>query len=83
MSTGPDFGIGTAEPVGTTAPEEQGPLSAYWGYLAGAAHHKGSAAIEPPAPADHEALIEQALDLAGIHQAVYLAYCLLAERELQ
>jgi hypothetical protein len=57
-------------------------LSAYLGSLLGRAHARGALALGRPkaAPwslADQTAILEQAVSLAGIHEATYLAYCFL------
>lgn len=52
-------------------------LSSYLGALLGRAHRHGAtnAGQDPWSPGDREALIDQAITLAGIHEGAYLAFC--------
>jgi hypothetical protein len=53
------------------------PLARHLGTLLGMAHARG--AVRPPNeewnPGDRAGLISRAIALAGVHEAVYLAYC--------
>ncbi len=53
------------------------PLASYLGALLGAAHRRG-AKRKPKKPwseGERERLLEHAIGLAGVHEAMYLAYC--------
>src|SRR6185369_1987454 len=58
-------------------------LSAYLGALLGAAHRRGRSA-EFPTWTSHDCagILERAVALAGIHEAIYLELCLLARGAL-
>jgi uncharacterized protein (DUF2252 family) len=59
--------------------EELAPLATYLGALLGAAHRRGSAGKFPAWSAhDCGGILERAVALAGIHEAVYLELCHLA-----
>jgi len=59
--------------------EELGALAAYLGALLGAAHRRGSSGAFPAWSArDCGGILERAVVLAGIHEAVYLELCRLA-----
>jgi uncharacterized protein (DUF2252 family) len=53
------------------------PVAAYLGSLAAHAHQRGASkpSKRPWKKRERAALIEQAIELAGIHEAAYLAYC--------
>jgi uncharacterized protein (DUF2252 family) len=64
------------------SPEDAVPLARYLGALLGAAHRRG-ATRAPKAPwTDKQCsrLVHHAVTLAGIHEAMYLAYCDLVRR---
>jgi uncharacterized protein (DUF2252 family) len=59
------------------AAQDMEPLAAYLGALLGAAHRRG-AKRRPKKPwneRDRARLLVQAIELAGMHEAMYLAYC--------
>jgi len=55
------------------------PLARYLGGLLGNAHRRGGARVARRAwpRAERRALVERAIRLAGVHEAAYLAYCVL------
>jgi uncharacterized protein (DUF2252 family) len=55
------------------------PLVRHFGALLGAAHRRGAVRVPktPWAEVDRVGLVERAVALAGMHEAMYLAYCLL------
>jgi uncharacterized protein (DUF2252 family) len=58
-------------------------LATYLGSLLGRAHARGAVALGRPLPApwsegEQAALLARAVSLAGLHEAAYLAYCLLS-----
>jgi uncharacterized protein (DUF2252 family) len=55
------------------------PLARYLGALLGNAHRRGGARVERRAWSDaaRRALVTRAIRLAGVHEAAYLAYCVL------
>ncbi|HXK20353.1 MAG TPA: DUF2252 family protein, partial [Polyangiaceae bacterium] len=60
-------------------PEELGPLATYLGALLGAAHRRGrSGTVAAWSARDRAGILERAVALAGIHEAVYLELCCLA-----
>ncbi len=60
-------------------PEQLPELSRYLGALLGAAHRRGRAAEFPAwTAAQRGGILERAVSLAGIHEAVYLELCLLS-----
>jgi uncharacterized protein (DUF2252 family) len=62
--------------------EDLEPLAGHLGALLGAAHHRGAKRVpkKPWSPAEREGLLASAISLAGIHEAMYLAYCELVRR---
>jgi uncharacterized protein (DUF2252 family) len=58
------------------------PLARHLGALLGAAHRRGATQTpkKPWSVAEREGLLESAISLAGIHEAMYLAYCELVRR---
>jgi Uncharacterized protein conserved in bacteria (DUF2252) len=58
------------------------PLARHLGALLGAAHRRGARRVpkKPWSPAEREGLLASAIALAGIHEAMYLAYCELVRR---
>jgi uncharacterized protein (DUF2252 family) len=58
------------------------PLARYLGALLGAAHRRGAKRVpkKPWSLDDRQRLLESAISLAGIHEAMYLAYCELVRR---
>ena len=58
------------------------PLAVYLGALLGAAHRRGAKRMpkKPWRQEDHATLLAHAIALAGIHEAMYLAYCDLVRR---
>ncbi len=68
--------------VSSISPEDRIPFARYLGALLGAAHRRGVTRA-PKAPwSDKECkrLVHRAVALAGIHEAMYLAYCDLVRR---
>src|SRR5262249_21063174 len=60
-------------------PEELSETARYLGSLAGAAHRRGATSAPLRwSKKSRRRLMEQAIVLAGIHEAAYLAYCKLA-----
>jgi uncharacterized protein (DUF2252 family) len=58
------------------APEQLAPLASYLGALLGAAHRRGRAGeFQPWTAHDQGGILERAIALAGIHEAVYLELC--------
>jgi uncharacterized protein (DUF2252 family) len=59
------------------AAKDMEPLAAYLGALLGAAHRRGAKRRpkKPWSERDRALLLERAIGLAGVHEAVYLAYC--------
>jgi uncharacterized protein (DUF2252 family) len=59
------------------------PLASYLGALTGAAHARGAAKLPRKgwSRADRDVLIDRAIAVAGVHEAVYLALCKLARDE--
>lgn len=58
------------------------PLARHLGALLGAAHRRGAKRI-PKTPwheEDRKRLLDHAISLAGVHEAMYLAYCDLVRR---
>ena len=56
--------------------EELGPLSEYLGALTGRAHRRGALALDRRIRDDAlDPIAAHALELAGLHEAIYLAYC--------
>jgi uncharacterized protein (DUF2252 family) len=66
----------------STSPADRLPLARYLGGLLGAAHRRGSTRIpqSPWSPKERARVREKAVALAGIHEAIYLAYCDLVRR---
>ena len=66
----------------TLQAEDLEPLTRHLGALLGAAHRRG--AKRPPKKpwgvAEREGLLESAISLAGVHEAMYLAYCEIVRR---
>jgi uncharacterized protein (DUF2252 family) len=64
------------------APEDRVPLARYLGALLGAAHRRGAvrAPKRPWSAKERTRLVHRAVTLAGIHEAMYLAYCDLVRR---
>ena len=61
------------------APAQLPDLSRYLGALLGAAHRRGRSAEYPSWTAKQRSgILERAVTLAGVHEAVYLELCLLA-----
>jgi uncharacterized protein (DUF2252 family) len=58
------------------------PLARHLGALLGAAHRKGARHVprKPWGAADRSVLLGHAISLAGVHEAMYLAYCDLVRR---
>jgi uncharacterized protein (DUF2252 family) len=58
-------------------PAELPAIAAYLGSCAGAAHARGATqpTKKPWTPDERARVIESAIELAGLHEAVYLAYC--------
>ena len=58
------------------------PLAQYLGTLLGAAHRRGASRVpkKPWSAKEQGRLLDRALFLAGIHEAMYLAYCNLVRR---
>jgi hypothetical protein len=67
---------------GQIAPTDLVPLAQYLGTLLGAAHRRGAVRVpkKPWSTKDRERLLGRALVLAGVHEALYLAYCNLVRR---
>ncbi|HKA86014.1 MAG TPA: DUF2252 family protein [Haliangiales bacterium] len=67
--------------LGRIAGADLPPLARYLGALLGNAHRRGAAAAGAAPPkrswsaADRASIVDNAIRLAGIHEAVYLAYC--------
>lgn len=63
-------------------PEDLEPLARYLGALLGRAHHRGAKKIPSKVWADEDGarLMAHAISLAGVHEAMYLAYCELVRR---
>lgn len=59
------------------AVKDMEPLASYLGALLGAAHRRGAkhAPKKPWSERDRALLLERAIGLAGMHEAMYLAYC--------
>jgi uncharacterized protein (DUF2252 family) len=59
------------------AAKDMEPLASYLGALLGAAHRRGAkrAPKKPWTERDRERLLYLAIELAGLHEAMYLAYC--------
>ena len=59
------------------AAQDMEPLASYLGALLGAAHRRGAkrAPKKPWNDRDRAHLLYQAIELAGLHEAMYLAYC--------
>jgi uncharacterized protein (DUF2252 family) len=59
------------------AAKDMEPLAAYLGTLLGAAHRRGAkrAPKKPWNERDRAGLLYRAIELAGLHEAMYLAYC--------
>lgn len=59
------------------AAHDMEPLAAYLGALLGAAHRRGAkrAPKKPWNEGERARLLEHAIGLAGVHEAMYLAYC--------
>ena len=64
------------------APEDLEPLARHLGMLLGAAHRRGAKRIpkKPWSEKDRATLRSHAITLAGMHEAMYLAYCQLVRR---
>jgi uncharacterized protein (DUF2252 family) len=64
------------------APAELGTIAAYLGSLLGRAHRRGATKIpsRPWTRDEQEALLDQAVAMAGIHESAYLAMCKLTSR---
>ena len=58
------------------------PLARHLGALLGAAHRRGAKKLPKKAwrEDDRAQLLERAIALAGMHEAMYLAYCQLVRR---
>jgi len=63
-------------------PEDLEPLARHLGALLGGAHRRGARRIpkKPWSAKDRARLVGQAIGLAGVHEAAYLAYCNLVRR---
>jgi uncharacterized protein (DUF2252 family) len=64
------------------SPDDRIPFARYLGALLGAAHRRGATRV-PKAPwsdKERKRLVHRAVSLAGIHEAMYLAYCDLVRR---
>ena len=63
--------------VSAVAPDDRTPFARYLGALLGGAHRRGSTrAPKSPWNAKQCArLVHRAVALAGVHEAMYLAYC--------
>jgi uncharacterized protein (DUF2252 family) len=63
-------------------PEDRVPLARHLGALLGAAHRRGATRAPKAAWSDKQCarLLHRAVALAGIHEAMYLAYCHLVRR---
>jgi hypothetical protein len=59
------------------AAQDMDPLASYLGALLGAAHRRGAkrAPKKPWSERDRTRLLTLAIELAGLHEAMYLAYC--------
>ena len=68
--------------LGRIAMTDLVPLARYLGTLLGAAHRRGAVRVSktPWSAKDRGRLLDRALLLAGIHEAMYLAYCNLSRR---
>jgi uncharacterized protein (DUF2252 family) len=66
----------------TLRAEDLEPLARHLGSLLGAAHRRGAKRIpkEPWDAGDRGTLLAHAISLAGVHEAMYLAYCDLVRR---
>lgn len=65
-------------------PEQLPDLSRYLGALLGVAHRRGRAADFPPwTGRQRDGILERAVTLAGIHEAVYLELCLLTRGKVE
>jgi hypothetical protein len=62
--------------------EDLEPLARHLGALLGAAHFRGARRVpkKPWSAADRARLLAHAMSLAGMHEAMYLAYCDLVRR---
>jgi hypothetical protein len=62
--------------------EDLDPLARHLGALLGAAHRRGAKRVprKPWSDEDRALLLGRAIGLAGIHEALYLAYCDLVRR---
>lgn len=61
--------------------EELSALAAYLGALLGSAHRRGSTRrFAPWSQRERRGVLERAIALAGLHEAIYLELCLLAEK---
>lgn len=57
-------------------PKQLGPLAVYLGALLGCAHRRGrEGEFAPWSEADRAAILQRAVTMAGIHEAVYLELC--------
>lgn len=66
--------------LGQLKAEELGLLAAHLGALLGSAHRRGrSATFAPWSEGERSQMLERAIRLAGIHEAVYLELCLLTK----
>ncbi|MDP9003052.1 MAG: DUF2252 domain-containing protein [Myxococcota bacterium] len=66
----------------TLRPEDLAPLAAYLGARLGEAHRRGAKRMpyRPWSTADRGRILANAISLAGIHEATYLAYCEIVRR---
>jgi uncharacterized protein (DUF2252 family) len=63
--------------LASLAPAELEPLARHLGALLGAAHKRGAKRLprRPWSPDDLAGILARAIALAGVHEALYLAYC--------
>jgi hypothetical protein len=68
--------------VSSIAPDDRIPFARYLGALLGAAHRRGATRAPKTPWSDKQCarLVHRAVALAGIHEAMYLAYCDLVRR---
>jgi uncharacterized protein (DUF2252 family) len=69
--------------LGQLRSEDLDDVAAYFGALLGTGHARGAVARpkKPWTAADREALLDRAIAMAGMHEAVYLAFCRLTSRK--